>query len=261
MRAALAEARRCHSSIRRHRSDRDVTHEAGSVRISRRRQRRGGGRRCWPRPAARPRSWRAGRASCRCSISACCGPRSWSTSTAFPGSRSSRRTSDAITIGALTRHHQLETSPVIAAHLPVLADAMTHVAHLAIRNRGTIGGSLSHADPGRRAADDGAAARCRDCASLGAGHAHGRGARFLPRCAHRRRSPSDEIVTEVALPKLPPNTGWGFEEVARRSGDFALAAVGRDADAVAMERSRRRASPLTGVGRRARCARARQRRC
>src|SRR5262245_7818856 len=53
----------------------------------------------------------------------------------------------AVTIGALTRHHQLETSPVIARHLPVLACAMTHVAHLAIRNRGTIGGSLSHADP------------------------------------------------------------------------------------------------------------------
>ena len=50
-------------------------------------------------------------------------------------------------VGALTRHHQLETSPVIARHLPVLGHAMTHVAHLAIRNRGTIGGSLSHADP------------------------------------------------------------------------------------------------------------------
>src|SRR5215475_11241749 len=53
----------------------------------------------------------------------------------------------AVRIGALTRHHQLETSPVIARHLPVLSEAMAHVAHLAIRNRGTIGGSLSHADP------------------------------------------------------------------------------------------------------------------
>ncbi|MFZ1047236.1 MAG: FAD binding domain-containing protein, partial [Pseudolabrys sp.] len=52
-----------------------------------------------------------------------------------------------IRVGALTRHYQLETSPVVARHLPVLASAMTHVAHLAIRNRGTIGGSLSHADP------------------------------------------------------------------------------------------------------------------
>src|SRR6202166_5366684 len=52
-------------------------------------------------------------------------------------------TSGAIRIGALTRHYQLETSPLIARHVPVLSCAMTHVAHLAIRNRGTIGGSLA----------------------------------------------------------------------------------------------------------------------
>src|SRR5580700_2062685 len=56
-------------------------------------------------------------------------------------------TSEAIRVGALTRHYQLETSPLIARHLPALSCAMTHVAHLAIRNRGTIGGSLAHADP------------------------------------------------------------------------------------------------------------------
>ena len=56
-------------------------------------------------------------------------------------------TENDIRVGALTRHHHLETSPLIARHLPVLSCAMTHVAHLAIRNRGTIGGSLSHGDP------------------------------------------------------------------------------------------------------------------
>src|SRR5574338_193575 len=65
----------------------------------------------------------------------------------IPGLAFIEDTGNTIRIGALTRHHQLETSPVIARHLPVLASAMTHVAHLAIRNRGTIGGSLSHADP------------------------------------------------------------------------------------------------------------------
>ena len=57
------------------------------------------------------------------------------------------RRATALRIGALTRHYQLETSPLIAEAFPVVACAMTHVAHLAIRNRGTIGGSLSHADP------------------------------------------------------------------------------------------------------------------
>ena len=54
---------------------------------------------------------------------------------------------DVLTIGALTRHVDLLKSPEIAAHAPLLADAIAHVAHPAIRNRGTIGGSLAHADP------------------------------------------------------------------------------------------------------------------
>src|SRR2546430_16291030 len=65
----------------------------------------------------------------------------------IPGLAYIEEEADAIRVGALTRHHQLEPSPLIAEHLPVLRAAMTHVAHLAIRNRGTIGGSLSHADP------------------------------------------------------------------------------------------------------------------
>src|SRR5215468_5683124 len=54
---------------------------------------------------------------------------------------------DSVAIGALTRHRKIEHSPLIASRLPVMSAAMRHVAHLAIRNRGTIGGSLSHADP------------------------------------------------------------------------------------------------------------------
>src|SRR5213595_3816780 len=54
---------------------------------------------------------------------------------------------DVLTIGALTRHVDLATSPEIAAHAPLLTEAIAHVAHPAIRNRGTLGGSLAHADP------------------------------------------------------------------------------------------------------------------
>jgi CO/xanthine dehydrogenase FAD-binding subunit len=131
---------------------------------------------------------------------------------------------DAITVGALTRHHRLETSAVIARHLPVVAAAMTHVAHLAIRNRGTIGGSLSHADS---AAELPMLALLLD-AMLEVASAAGRrtvAARDFFLGALTVDLASDEMVTRIVFPKLPPATGWGFAEVARRSGDFALAAV------------------------------------
>jgi len=134
------------------------------------------------------------------------------------------REGEAIRIGALTRHHQLEMSPVIARHFPVLGEAVKHVAHLAIRNRGTIGGSLSHADP---AAELPMMAVLLDgeLRIVSASGTRTAAARDFFRDALAVDLAEDEIITEVALPKLQPGTGWGFEEVARRSGDFALAAV------------------------------------
>jgi carbon-monoxide dehydrogenase medium subunit len=130
----------------------------------------------------------------------------------------------SIRVGALTRHFQLETSSLMARHLPVLAHAMTHVAHLAIRNRGTIGGSLSHADP---AAELPMMAVLLD-AGLHIASPSGKrkvAARDFFLGALTVDLGSGDIVTEIEFPKLPAKTGWGFEEVARRSGDFALAAV------------------------------------
>ncbi|HVI15243.1 MAG TPA: xanthine dehydrogenase family protein subunit M [Pseudolabrys sp.] len=153
---------------------------------------------------------------------------------------------DAVKIGALTRHHQIETSPVIAKHFPVLSYAMTHVAHLAIRNRGTIGGSLSHADP---------AAELPMMAVLLGAKLHivsRRGRRIVEagdffRAALTVDLVEDELLTEIHLPKLPPRAGWGFEEVARRAGDFALAAVAATVtvSGVTMKEAR---IALTGVG-------------
>jgi CO/xanthine dehydrogenase FAD-binding subunit len=142
----------------------------------------------------------------------------------IPGLAFIRDDGDAIRVGALTRHHQLETSPVIAQHFPVLTEAMAHVAHLAIRNRGTIGGSLSHADP---AAELPMIAVLLD-AKLRLVSASGTrtvAARDFFVDALTVDLVESEMLTEVALPKLPTKTGWGFEEVSRRSGDFALAAV------------------------------------
>ena len=153
---------------------------------------------------------------------------------------------DAVKIGALTRHHQIETSPVIAKHFPVLSYAMTHVAHLAIRNRGTIGGSLSHADP---------AAELPMMALLLDAELHivsdkgmrTRKARGFFRDALIVDLAEDELLTEIHVPKLPPQTGWGFDEVARRAGDFALAAVAATVSVSggAMKEAR---IALTGVG-------------
>ena len=151
-----------------------------------------------------------------------------------------------IRVGALTRHYQLETSPVIARHLPVLASAMTHVAHLAIRNRGTIGGSLSHADP---AAELPMMALLLD-AELHIASASGKrtiAARDFFVGALTVDLARDDIVTEIVLPKLPPKTGWGFEEVARRTGDFALAAAAATLTLSAGVISQARIA-LTGVG-------------
>jgi CO/xanthine dehydrogenase FAD-binding subunit len=142
----------------------------------------------------------------------------------IPGLAYIEHDADAIRVGALTRHYQVETSPIIAEHLPMLGAAMAHVAHLAIRNRGTIGGSLSHGDP---AAELPMMALLLD-ATLEIASPNGRrtvAARDFLLGALSVALEADELVTEIAFPKLPLGTGWGFEEVSRRHGDFALAAI------------------------------------
>lgn len=127
-------------------------------------------------------------------------------------------------IGALTRHFELETSALIRDRYPVLHEAMKHVAHLAIRNRGTIGGSLSHADP---AAELPAMAVLLDADIVATGPAGDRriaAADFFEAPLTTTLEPN-EIVTAVDIPALPPGTGWGFEEFAQRRGDFAVAGV------------------------------------
>jgi carbon-monoxide dehydrogenase medium subunit len=131
---------------------------------------------------------------------------------------------DALRIGALARHHKIETSTVIRERFPVITAAMAHVAHLAIRNRGTIGGSLAHSDP--------AAELPMLCVLLGA-KLEVRGCDGVRKLAaadfHVGALTSalgeTELLQEIAFPYLPPGTGWGFEEVARRLGDFAIVAM------------------------------------
>jgi CO/xanthine dehydrogenase FAD-binding subunit len=131
---------------------------------------------------------------------------------------------DAVRIGALTRHRQLETSQLITQYFPVITEAMSYVAHLAIRNRGTIGGSLSHADP---AAELPMLALLLDAELQAVSSTGSRtiAARDFFLGALIVDLKEDELLTEIRIPKLAPSSGWGFAEVARRSGDFALAGV------------------------------------
>jgi CO/xanthine dehydrogenase FAD-binding subunit len=135
------------------------------------------------------------------------------------------RADAGLRIGALTRHHALEMSPIVARHFPVISTAMAHVAHLAIRNRGTIGGSLAHADP---AAELAMLALLLDAEIVSESR---RGARVLPAKAFLVGAlltalADDEMITEVRFPPLPAGSGWDFKEFAQRTGDFAIAAVG-----------------------------------
>src|ERR1700724_921532 len=129
-----------------------------------------------------------------------------------------------IRIGSLTRHYTLETSPAIWGRFPIMQTAVTHVAHLAIRNRGTIGGSLSHADP---AAELPMMALLLDAELVIASAVGARTVAaedFFVSALTNCLDP-DQIVFEIDFPVLTSHAGWAFEEVARRFGDFALASI------------------------------------
>jgi carbon-monoxide dehydrogenase medium subunit len=130
-----------------------------------------------------------------------------------------------VAIGAMTRQRTLERSALIRARLPLLADALPWVGHVPIRTRGTLGGSLAHADP---AAELPAVAVALDARVTVRGPA---GARTVPaadliRDALTTTLAPTELLTEVWLPAAPPRTGAAWLELARRHGDFALVGVG-----------------------------------
>jgi CO/xanthine dehydrogenase FAD-binding subunit len=131
---------------------------------------------------------------------------------------------NAVAIGAMTRHADLEFSDLVAQKLPVMAAAMRHVAHLAIRNKGTIGGSLSHADPAAElpmlAVFYGATIKVQGSNGRREIAAEDFFVSALTNCLD-----PDEIVFEIDFPVLASHAGWAFEEVARRFGDFALACI------------------------------------
>jgi carbon-monoxide dehydrogenase medium subunit len=127
-------------------------------------------------------------------------------------------------IGAMTRERRLEVDPLIAKHFPLLAEAMPHVAHPQIRNRGTLGGSLSHADPAAELAVIMLALEARLKARSASGERWIEAQNFFSGMFTTDLEP-DEMLVEIELPSTSSRTGWSFMEVAPRAGDYALMGV------------------------------------
>lgn len=135
-----------------------------------------------------------------------------------------REDGPALRIGAMTRQRALEQCAVVGRHTPLIAEALPSIAHAPIRNRGTIGGSVAHADP--------SAELPMLCLTLdaefiirGVGGARAIAASDFFIGPFMTQLGPDEILTEIRLPDLPAGTGTAFHELARRRGDFATVAV------------------------------------
>jgi carbon-monoxide dehydrogenase medium subunit len=135
---------------------------------------------------------------------------------------------DTLRIGALTRHVDLQRSPDIAAHAPLLAEAIAHVAHPAIRNRGTIGGSLAHADPASELPACMVALNATVVVRGPKGERRIGAANFFRGIYETALSPND-LLTAVELPVEPTNSAHFFHEFARRHGDYAIAGLAAQA--------------------------------
>jgi CO/xanthine dehydrogenase FAD-binding subunit len=131
----------------------------------------------------------------------------------------------AIVIKAMTRHRELELDPDVRRANPLIAEIMAHVAHVPIRNRGTVVGSLCHADP---SAEMPLLFVLLDGTLVAKGPSGTReipAAQFFQSFLTTTRK-QDEIVVEARLPVLPAGAGAAFDEVTRRHGDYALVGVG-----------------------------------
>jgi len=130
-------------------------------------------------------------------------------------------TGDTVRIGALTRHVDLARSSDIAAHLPLLAEAIAHIAHPAIRNRGTLGGSLAHADPASELPACMLALNATVIVRGQAGERRIAAQDFFTGIYETALSP-EELLVAVELPANPKNSVHFFHEFARRHGDYAI---------------------------------------
>ena len=134
------------------------------------------------------------------------------------------RTGDLLRLPALTRHRVLLEHDLVRQHCPLLADAIRHVGNVRVRNRGTIGGSLAHADP---TSEIGCCALATQAQVVARGPD---GERTVPASElfagyWSTTLAESEIITDVLIPVARPRQGWSFLEMVRRTSDFAIVAV------------------------------------
>ena len=131
---------------------------------------------------------------------------------------------DYIAIGAMTRERSIEDSDLVRKEAPLLQEATTQIAHLPIRNRGTIGGSLANADPAAEYPAVVLALECELVVQSVRGERRIKAAAFFEDVLTAALEP-DELLTEIIVPKAPSGSSSAFVEIARRHGDFALAGI------------------------------------
>jgi len=136
---------------------------------------------------------------------------------------------DLLRLPALTRHRTLLEHRLVRRHCPLVADAVRYVGNVRVRNRGTIGGSLAHADP---AAEIGSCALVLGAQALTRG---GGGQRVVPVrdlfvTYLTTALDQSEVITDVLIPVIRPRQGWSFQEMVRRTSDFAIVAVAARVD-------------------------------
>jgi CO/xanthine dehydrogenase FAD-binding subunit len=154
---------------------------------------------------------------------------------------------NTLVVGAMTRQRSIERSALVRQRYPLLLEAIQLVGHTAIRNRGTVGGSIAHADP---AAELPAVLLTYGGSVTVQGP---QGVRQIPAAElfltyFTTTLAADEILTEVRFPRWPQGTGWCFLEESRRHGDFAMVGVAALATLDTAGRCTRVAVALTGVG-------------
>lgn len=131
---------------------------------------------------------------------------------------------NALRIGAMSRHVDVLNSPAVAEHAPLIAQAMPNIAHATIRNRGTFGGSLCHADPASELPACALALDARFNIQSAAG-ARTVGAADFFQGTYATCIADDEVLVSVDVPMSPDGAVAFFDEVARRKGDYAMAGL------------------------------------